>query len=136
MNLFWAIQESLRTIRRSAPTDSFFSPWSLNLLDKFKKAYSEGQSDRLNRLIDEALEIEDQIAAGKYPYTGDAPFIIGKSTSAKLFVLDTSILHSTVQPRALLKNDGTIDATHIVESVRLPDPTVKNMDEMLVAAGS
>jgi hypothetical protein len=91
--------------------------------DKFKQAYFEGQSARLNRLIDEALDIQDAIAAGKYPYTDDAPFVIGRSTSAKLFTLDTSILHSTVSPRALLKNDGSIDDTHIVESVRLPVPT-------------
>jgi len=91
--------------------------------DKFKQAYFEGQSARLNRLIDEALDIQQAIGAGKYPYTDDAPFIIGKSTSAKLFTLDTSILHSTVKPRALLKNDGSIDDTHIVESVRLPVPT-------------
>jgi hypothetical protein len=91
--------------------------------DKFKQAYFEGQSARLNRLIDEALEIQQSIDAGKYPYTDDAPFVIGKSTSAKLFTLDTSILHSTVKPRALLKNDGSIDDTHIVESVRLPVPT-------------
>ena len=90
---------------------------------KFKQAYCEGQSARLNRLIDQALEIQRQIDAGTYPYSDDAPFIIGKSTSAKLFTLDTSILHSTEQPRALLKDDGTIDATHIVESVRLPVPT-------------
>ena len=91
--------------------------------DKFKQAYFEGQSARLNRLIDEALGIQQAIAAGKYPYTDDAPFVIGRSTSAKLFTLDTSILHSTVRPQALLKNDGSIDNTHIVESVRLPVPT-------------
>ena len=70
-----------------------------------------------------------QIDAGTYPYTDDAPFIIGKSTSAKLFTLDTSILHSTEQPRALLKDDGTIDDTHIVESVRLPVPTNAETNE-------
>ena len=91
--------------------------------DKFKQAYFEGQSARLNRLIDEALDIQQAIADGKYPYTDDAPFVIGRSTSAKLFTLDTSILHSTVSPRALLNNDGTIDDTQIVESVRLPVPT-------------
>jgi hypothetical protein len=103
--------------------------------NKFKQAYFEGQSARMNRLIDQALEIQKQIEAGTYPYTDDAPFIIGKSTSAKLFVLDTSILHSTEQPRALLKNDGTIDATHIVESVRLPDPTVAQTNETFDAGG-
>ena len=96
---------------------------------KFKQAYFEGQSARLNGLIYQALEIQRQIDAGIYPYTDDAPFIIGKSTSAKLFTLDTSILHSTEKPRALLKDDGTIDATHIVESVRLPVPTNAETNE-------
>jgi len=100
-----------------------FNPNGVSTYSKnFQQAYFEGQSARLNRLIDQALDIQQQIDAGTYPYTDDAPFIIGKGTSAKLFTLDTSILHSTVQPRALLKNDGTIDATHIVESVRLPVP--------------
>jgi hypothetical protein len=45
-------------------------------------------------------------------------------------VLDTSILHSTVKPAKLLKNDGSIDNCCIVESVRLPDPTIKQTDEM------
>jgi hypothetical protein len=44
-------------------------------------------------------------------------------------VLDTSILHATAKPQKLLKNDSTIDDTHIVESVRLPDPTVAQTDE-------
>ncbi len=111
--------------------DNGYNPNGLSTYsDKFKKAYFEGQADRLNQLIDEALEIEEQIAAGKYPYPDNAPFVIGRSTSLKLFVLDTSILHGTVQPRALLKNDGTIDATHIVESVRLPDPTVCQTDRL------
>ncbi len=101
----------------------------------FKNAYFEGQSTRLNSLIDEALAIQDQIEQGKYPYTDDAPFAIGKASSAKLFVLDTSILHSTVQPRALLKNDGTIDSSHIVESVRLPDPTLIDADKTFNTGG-
>lgn len=96
---------------------------------KFKQAYFEGQSARMNRLIDQALEIQRQIDAGTYPYSDDGPFIIGKSTSAKLFTLDTSILHSTEKPRALLKDDGTIDATHIVESVRLPVPSNAETNE-------
>jgi len=97
--------------------------------DAFKKRYFEGQSDRLNELIDEAFDIQFHIDQGAYPYPDNAPFVIGRSTASKLFVLDTSILHSTVKPQQLLKNDGTIDASHIVESVRLPDPTIADTDE-------
>jgi hypothetical protein len=97
--------------------------------DSFKKRYFEGQSNRLNKLIAEAQDIQFHIDQGAYPYPDDAPFVIGRSTASKLFVLDTSILHGTVKPRKLLKNDATIDDTHIVESVRLPDPTVAQTDE-------
>jgi hypothetical protein len=97
--------------------------------DAFKKRYFEAQSDRLNKLIAEALDIQFHIEQGAYPYPDNAPFVIGKSTASKLFVLDTSILHSTVKPAKLLKDDGTIDDTHIVESVRLPDPTIAQTDE-------
>jgi hypothetical protein len=97
--------------------------------DAFKKRYFEGQSDRLNKLIAEAQDIEFHIAQGDYPYPDNVSFVIGRSTASKLFVLDTSILHSTAKPQKLLKNDGTIDGTHIVESVRLPDPTIKQTDE-------
>jgi BD-FAE protein len=97
--------------------------------DAFKKRYFEGQSDRLNKLIAEAQDIQFHIDQGAYPYPDNAPFVIGRSTASKLFVLDTSILHSTVKPRKLLKDDGTIDDTHIVESVRLPDPTIAQTDE-------
>jgi hypothetical protein len=97
--------------------------------DAFKKRYFEAQSDRLNKLVAEALDIQFHIDQGAYPYPDNAPFVIGRSTASKLFVLDTSILHSTVKPAKLLKNDGTIDDTHIVESVRLPDPTIAQTDE-------
>jgi hypothetical protein len=97
--------------------------------DAFKKRYFEGQSDRLNKLIAEALDIQFHIDQGAYPYPDNAPFVIGRSTASKLFVLDTSILHGTEKPRKLLKNDGTVDDTHIVESVRLPDPTIAQTDE-------
>jgi hypothetical protein len=80
-------------------------------------------------LIAEAQDIQFQIDQGTYPYPDNGPFVIGRSTASKLFVLDTSILHSTVKPQKLLKNDATIDDTHIVESVRLPDPTVAQTDE-------
>ncbi len=94
--------------------------------DRFKRQYFAGQASRLNRLTDDALEILRQIEAGPNP-TDDAPFIVWRSVVAKLFVLDLSILHSTVHPQKLLRNDGTI-VTQIVESVRLADPTIAQVD--------
>src|SRR5687767_2089901 len=96
--------------------------------EQFKKRYSEAQARRMNRLIDEALEISRRISEGTHRFPDNDAFVIGRAgasqagggSAANLFELDLSIYHSTVNPQKLLKNDGTI-VTQIVESVRVPD---------------
>ena len=88
--------------------------------DAFKKRYFKAQSDRMNFLIAEALERMRQIEAGTYRYPDDDAFIVPRGDEARLMQADLSIHHSTVQPRALLKNDGTIENCCVVESVRVP----------------
>ena len=122
--------ENLQTRLNPYDPANGYNPDGLSTYSEaFKKRYFEGQSDRLNKLIAEAQDIEFHIDQNAYSYPDNAPFAIGRSTASKLFVLDTSILHATTKPRKLLKNDATIDDTHIVESVRLPDPTVAQTDE-------
>ena len=94
--------------------------------DQFKNAYFKGQAERMNRLIDLALERLHEIEASDNP-EDDAPFIIPRGDSAKIFQLDLSILHSTVNPQKLLKNDGTI-STQIVESVRVAAPEIAELN--------
>jgi hypothetical protein len=84
--------------------------------DAFKKSYFKAQSDRMNFLISEALARLDAInAAGDT----DAPFFVPLGDNARLGQIDLSIHHSTLAPRKLVKNDGTIDATQPVTSVRV-----------------
>jgi hypothetical protein len=92
----------------------------------FKNAYFAGQAQRMNRLIDLALERLHEIEASDNP-GDDAPFIIPRGDNAKLFHLDPSILHSTVNPQKLLKNDGNI-VTQIVESVRVAAPEIARLN--------
>ena len=91
--------------------------------DNFKKAYFEGQAKRMNRLIDLALEKLRRIEASANP-KDDAPFIVPRGDAAKLFQLDLSILRSTAAPRRLLKNDGTIDDSNVLDSVRVAAPDI------------
>ena len=99
--------------------------------EQFKKRYSRAQAERMNKLIDKALEIVRQMAAGTHRFPDNDAFVIGRAgasqagggAGANLFELDLSIFHSTVNPQKLVKNDGTI-VTQIVESVRLPDLTL------------
>jgi len=75
----------------------------------FKQKYFAAQAARMNRLIDlarHALETRD-----------DDVFPVVRGEGARLMELDPSIHHSTLEPRKLLKNDGTI-VTQVVESVR------------------
>jgi hypothetical protein len=100
----------------------------------FQTRYFAGQSARMNRLIDHALEVERRIKEGDYPYRDNDILLVPRSGnpgpglrgSAMLFALDPSIssLMSTKAPRKLLKNDGTI-STQVIRSVLLPDHLIR-----------
>jgi hypothetical protein len=83
--------------------------------DAFKSNYFKAQSDRMNFLIGEAL---DRLAAVEANGDTDAPFIVPLADNARLSQIDLTIHHGTVAPRKLVKNDGSVDATHPVASVR------------------
>jgi hypothetical protein len=87
----------------------------------FQKKYFKAQADRMNRLIDTALEKTRQMKSGKGPYPDDDVFVMVRSEGHRLKQLDPSIHHTTLKPQKLLKNDGSI-VTQVVESVR-PVPT-------------
>jgi len=88
--------------------------------EDFKQRYFNAQADRMNNLIDEALQQLREIEASDNP-TDNAPFVIVRGDNARLLELDPSIHHSTVHPQKLLKNNGSI-VTQIVESVRICQP--------------
>jgi hypothetical protein len=88
--------------------------------EAFKKKYFKAQADRMNFLITEALQRWQQIEAGTYKYPDDDAFIVPYGDAARLMEADLSIHHSTVQPRKLVKNNGTIEGCCAVASVRVP----------------
>jgi len=84
--------------------------------DAFKMAYFKAQSDRMNFLIGQALARLDEInAAGD----SDAPFIVPLADNARLSQIDLTIHHGTLLPRKLVKNDGSVDGSQPVASVRV-----------------
>jgi hypothetical protein len=96
--------------------------------EDFKEKYHRAQADRMNRLIDDALERVRLMEEGKYPYPDDDVFAVprtgagfgGTGGHAGLFHFDLSILCCTVNPQKLLKNDGTI-VTQPIKSVRVAE---------------
>ena len=89
--------------------------------DDFKARYFKGQSDRMNRLIDKALHMKKDMAAGKH-FPADDDVFAWHRNRARLLELDLSVHAGTEKPRKLLKNDGTIDDTKPVKSVRPASP--------------
>jgi pimeloyl-ACP methyl ester carboxylesterase len=89
--------------------------------DAFKKAYFKAQADRMNRLIETALETQSRMRAGTHVYADDDAFVIPRGVGGRLMQLDLGVHHSTQKPAKLLKNDGTI-VTQVVESVRTASP--------------
>ena len=100
--------------------DSVFS-------DHFVDKYSEAQCRRMDGLIHEGLKTRGEIERGKRDPADDA-FVIYR-TSARLADFSTGVHRGTLEPRKLLKNDGSIDDTHVVNTVRVPNPGNKQDDE-------
>ena len=85
---------------------------------EFMTRYFAAQADRMNRLIDKALAMRADIAAGKATTTDDAPFIVYRNR-ARLMDFSMSVHPGSVKPQKLIRDDGSI-STEIVRSVRVP----------------
>ncbi len=83
--------------------------------EKFKSKYFKAQSDRMNDLIAIALGRLAEVEANG---DTDGPFVVPLADNARLSQIDLTIHHGTLAPRKLVKNDGTVDGTHPVVSVR------------------
>jgi pimeloyl-ACP methyl ester carboxylesterase len=102
------------------PKNGFNPKGQSSYSEEFKQRYFKAQAARMNKLVAIALERHNLMKIGKYPFPDDDVFYIPRA-SARLMELDTSIDKGTVEPRQLLKNDGSV-VTQIVESVRKPAP--------------
>jgi hypothetical protein len=88
--------------------------------ESFKRSAFKAQAERMNGLIDEALERLAEIDADGL---GDMPFIVPMGDNARMADIDVSIHHGSVQARKLLKNDGTVEGRFPVQSVRVANLT-------------
>lgn len=101
------------------------SVYSREFMDRYFKA----QAARMNRLIDKALAMREQIRQGKAQTTDDAPFIVYRGR-ARLMDFSMSVHPGTKDPRKLLRNDGSI-VTEVVRSVRAPITANARLDKTL-----
>ena len=97
--------------------------------DEFKVRYFKAQADRMNRLIDKALAMREEIKQGKGKTTDDAPFTVYRDR-ARMMDFSMSVHPGTKEPRKLIKNDGSI-STQIITSVRAPVVQNAKLDKTL-----
>ena len=97
------------------PKNGFNPTGRTNYPAEFKQRYFRAQAERMNRLIDAALDKVKRMDGGAYAYSDDDVFVITGGQGARLISFDPSLRDRTSQPRKLLKNDGTI-AIQIVDS--------------------
>lgn len=95
------------------PRNGWMPGTATHYSESFKSRYFKAQSARMNFFIKMATERLAQLDPGQ-----DAPFIAPLADNARLSQIDLSIHHSTLMPRKLLKNDGTVEARFPVVSVR------------------
>jgi hypothetical protein len=110
------------------PNNGYNPDGASNYSEEFKSIYFRAQAERMNRLIDDALELLQRIEAGKHIYTDDAPFNIPKFDGARLLSLDPSIRHTTLFPEKLLKNDGNIEIK-VIESIAPSRPELREANQ-------
>lgn len=91
--------------------------------------YFKAQAARMNRLIDKALAMREEIKQGKGKTTDEAPFIVYRDR-ARMMDFSMSVHPATKEPRKLLKNDGSI-VTEVVRSVRVPVTENAKLDKTL-----
>ena len=87
----------------------------------FRKRFYGAQSERNDKIIDDAVARLKLIDQGKGNFPGDEPFLIpgtsGAGSGASLHQSDLSIMSHTRQPHMLLKPDGSSPVV-ILQSIR------------------
>jgi hypothetical protein len=81
----------------------------------------------MNGLIHDALQIRHEIELGLRDPADDA-FVFWRD-SARLSQLSTGVQCCTLNPTRLLQNSGVLTNPQIIDTVRVPEPSIKEDDE-------
>ena len=126
---------TLSVIRELDPFDSqngFNPSGQAHYSQEFQDRYYKAQAQRMSERVRAALVVLERMSHGDYSFPDDDILIIpaggnpgaGPGGDATLAGLDSGLeLMSTVKPRKLLRNDGSI-VTQVVKSVAVADPQV------------
>src|SRR6201991_2694453 len=97
----------------------------------FQRKYFKEQSDRMNYLIKEALELRGKMESGRHEPSDDESFVVYHG-DARLADLTTGTQRGTLSPQKLLKDNGSVQTT-IINTVRVPNLELAEDDETFSA---
>jgi pimeloyl-ACP methyl ester carboxylesterase len=111
------------------PRNGFNAKGDSTYSAEFQDRYFKAQAARMNRLIDKAVKIREDIRQGKHTTSDDDVFAAYRDR-ARLSDVSTGVHCCTTRPQKLLKDDGTI-STEVVRTVRVPTPSNAKRDGTL-----
>ena len=98
-----------------------FTPAGARYTPEIISRFQAGVAARMSRLVQHALDRQQQIKAGKGRFADDEPFVVPGASyigfNNKLFAQDTSLLAHTAQAWPLLHKDGSM-TRQVVYSLR------------------
>jgi hypothetical protein len=137
INTLRSLNAAVRTEEVNSPLDKGLDPFSVSngfnpsgdsvYSLAFQQRYFKEQSQRMNALIDTALAMRARMQNGGFNPSDNDDFMIYRD-SARLSDFSTGVHRGTLQPRKLLKDNGSV-VTQIVNTVRVPNPGNKQTDE-------
>lgn len=115
-----------------------YDPKGSHYSEEFVTRFANAQGERMNRIVERAVERLHAIEAGRGLFSDDEPFLIPGGSQAgpcnKLFPQDIRYLSHTKREHTLLHGDGG-ETTEIVRSLRLPMPC-RALSEALAGASA
>jgi pimeloyl-ACP methyl ester carboxylesterase len=95
--------------------------------EEFQERYFRAQSARMNRLIAVAESLSEDMQQGRHFPADNDSFVVYRDRS-RLSDISTMVACCTTRIQKLIRDDGSIDATSIVRTVRVPTPSNAETD--------
>jgi pimeloyl-ACP methyl ester carboxylesterase len=109
------------------PANGYNAEGDSHYSEEFQQKFYQAQAARMNRLIETALRIRREMKDGTHKPADDDAFIAYRDRS-RLSDISTGASCCTTRPQKLIRNDGSIDASQIVRTVRVPTPENAKLD--------
>jgi pimeloyl-ACP methyl ester carboxylesterase len=136
INTLRSLNAAARTEETNAQIDRSLDPFSVSngfnpngdsvYSLTFQQRYFKEQSRRMNDLITKALAMRSRMQSGSVNPSDDDDFVVYRD-SARLSDFSKGVHRGTLQPRKLLKDNGSV-VTQIVNTVRVSNPGNKETD--------